>query len=112
MMLLKLISCFLFSFQEIYALKRDQGICVAEKVCIYDTGSEAVMNSTTAPEGKNYILATGQGNSCHLYIMSYKIVTPKKQGRGMHAMIIKRSTVLLFDRIYCTNLLMVFNAIT
>ena len=59
-------------------------MCIAEKVCVHDTGSEPVMNATTATDEKNFVLATGQGDSCHLYKLTYKVVVPKKEGKGMY----------------------------
>lgn len=70
------------TLQEIYSLKRDQGMCVAEKVCVHDTGSEPIMNCAIVPDGKNYILAAGQGDSCQIYKLSYKVVVPKVEGQG------------------------------
>ena len=69
-------------------------MCVAEKCCEYETGSNAIMNSTVLEENNNFILAAGQNENCHVYKLKYKIQSPGKEKMGMSIISLKQCVPL------------------
>ena len=68
--------------QEVFELRLSDGIVIADKVLHYETGSEAIMNSSVVSADKDYLLATGMDDSTQIYTLKYKVVKKKEGGQG------------------------------
>ena len=75
--------CWQTLLQEIFELKQTENQVLASSICRHDTGTDAVMNCASYYDGRNYFLACGQEEKCHLYSVKYKVITPKKETTGI-----------------------------
>lgn len=68
--------------QEIYELVITKNGVSGSSIARHDTGTHAVMNSSSYYDGRNHHLATGQDEFCRTYSIKYKVVTPNKTATG------------------------------
>jgi prolactin regulatory element-binding protein len=71
---------------EIFELKHENKTITARKVTHYETESMAVMNCDIVRQEKHFIVAAGLENSCRLYTLRYKVITPKVENEALEGL--------------------------